>query len=686
MGFLAPWFLGGLAVLGVPVFVHLLRRHVTTPQPVSSLMFFERGTQSSMRHRRLKYLLLFALRFAFVLMIVLAFANPFVRRAAADANGRLLLIVLDHSFSMRAGTRFTDAKEQALALLSAKPHTQKAQIMALGGQLEVLTQPIAEEAQLRSALESIEAGDEHGNFGDLGRGIQPLGNTIRGPIDLHLFSDMQRTAMPANFADMVLPANVTLVLHPVAKGAAPPNWTVESVDAPSELSDPKDPRRSRVKAVVAGFGTPAAVKTVSLVVNGKSIATHKVNVPANGRATVEFAPLDVGYGFNRCEVRIGNGSGGGDDFPADDTSVFAVRRSDPERVLFVHGGSDLRSAAYFGAALNAVARASFVLQSVNAEETTDIDPSKYAFVVLSDAVILPAIFEHTLQFYVAKGGSVLIALGTSAGHGARITLWGGNVQDVHDYARIGSPATIGQVDFSHPVLEQAQPVRDNGGWEEIKIFYAAVVDAGQARVAAKLSDGTPLLLDKPLGEGHLLLFTSGFDNLTNDLPLHPVFVAFVDRTARYLSGSERLSGSRLVDSFVQLHATGQAEGTSANVEVIDPDGHRPLSLSEARTAETIRLQRAGFYQVRFANGRDAVIGVNPDRRESDLQPVTEDVQQLWSESSAGGAAAQTADAKQVVLKYQSISLWWYVMLLALALMIAESALASGYMGTQREEI
>jgi hypothetical protein len=686
MGFLAPWFLGGLAVLGVPVFVHLLRRHVTTPQPVSSLMFFERGTQSSMRHRRLKYLLLFALRFAFVLMIVLAFANPFVRRAAADANGRLLLIVLDHSFSMRAGTRFTDAKEQALALLSAKPHTQKAQIMALGGQLEVLTQPIAEEAQLRSALESIEAGDEHGNFGDLGRGIQPLGNTIRGPIDLHLFSDMQRTAMPANFADMVLPANVTLVLHPVAKGAAPPNWTVESVDAPSELSDPKDPRRSRVKAVVAGFGTPAAVKTVSLVVNGKSIATHKVNVPANGRATVEFAPLDVGYGFNRCEVRIGNGSGGGDDFPADDTSVFAVRRSDPERVLFVHGANDLRSAAYFGAALNAVARASFVLQSVNAEETTDIDPSKYAFVVLSDAVILPAIFEHTLQFYVAKGGSVLIALGTSAGHGARITLWGGNVQDVHDYARIGSPATIGQVDFSHPVLEQAQPVRDNGGWEEIKIFYAAVVDAGQARVAAKLSDGTPLLLDKPLGEGHLLLFTSGFDNLTNDLPLHPVFVAFVDRTARYLSGSERLSGSRLVDSFVQLHATGQAEGTSANVEVIDPDGHRPLSLSEARTAETIRLQRAGFYQVRFANGRDAVIGVNPDRRESDLQPVTEDVQQLWSESSAGGAAAQTADAKQVVLKYQSISLWWYVMLLALALMIAESALASGYMGTQREEI
>src|SRR5258708_31798625 len=40
------WFLGGLIALGVPVFVHLLRRHVTVPRPVRSLMFFERGIQS----------------------------------------------------------------------------------------------------------------------------------------------------------------------------------------------------------------------------------------------------------------------------------------------------------------------------------------------------------------------------------------------------------------------------------------------------------------------------------------------------------------------------------------------------------------------------------------------------------------------------------------------------------------
>ncbi len=704
MGLLAPWFLAGLAGLGVPVFVHLLRRHVTTPRPVGSLMFFERGTQSSTRHRRLRYLLLFALRFALILLLVLAFASPFVRRTATDTSGRLLVIVLDDSFSMRAGTRFADAKQQALALLAAHPRSQKAQVMVLGGQLQILTQPSTDEAQLRSALEGVEPADGHASFGELGRGIRALSESVHTPIDVHLFSDMQRTAMPANFADMVLPPNATLTLHPVARGAAPPNWTVESVDAPAELPDPKDLKRSRVRAEIAGFNTPAATRTVSLVVNGKPVASRRVDVPANGRAAVEFAPLDVAYGFNRCEVRLDAADGASvgrspaDAFPADDASVFAVRRSDPERVLFLHAAGDTRSPLYFGAALAAAAQGAFVLQSLTADQTNDLDPAKYAFVVLSDTTSLPPIFERTLSQYIARGGSVLIALGTAAGRQGTIPLWGSGVQQAHDYVRGGSsPASVAQVDFTHPALEQAQPGRDDGGWSETKFFYAAAVDpnrsASSARVLARLSDGTPLLLDQQLGEGHMLLFTSGFDNLTNDLPLHPVFVAFVDRASRYLSGNERLSGSRLVDSYVQLRAAAEPVGSVASVEVLDPDGKRPLSLAESRTAQTLRLARAGFYQVRLANGRDALLGVNPDRRESDLTPIPEDILALWSGNSAAGPGTENAVAPAPKLAATSaaaatrnMSLWWYVMLLVLLLAVAESALASGYMSIDREQI
>jgi hypothetical protein len=73
MGLFAPWFLAGLVGLAVPLYLHLLRRQTTTPKPVSSLMLFESRTQSSIRHRRLRYFLLLSLRLLLLLLLILAF-------------------------------------------------------------------------------------------------------------------------------------------------------------------------------------------------------------------------------------------------------------------------------------------------------------------------------------------------------------------------------------------------------------------------------------------------------------------------------------------------------------------------------------------------------------------------------------------------------------------------------------
>ena len=63
-----------------------------------------------------------------------------------------------------------------------------------------------------------------------------------------------------------------------------------------------------------------------------------------------------------------------------------------------------------------------------------------------------------------------------------------------------------------------------------------------------------------------------------------------------------------------------------------------LSLTEAAKAQSFQLTRAGFYRIRFANGKDALIGVNPDRRESDLQPMSKDLLELWGVHSTSPAA------------------------------------------------
>ena len=669
MGFFAPWFLAGLAALSLPLYLHLLKKQTRTPKRVSSLMFFESRTQASTRHRRLRYFLLLSLRLLVLLLLILAFANPFVNRdAAANASSRLVLLVVDNSFSMRAGTRLDDAKAAAMTALSAKGGA-RGQVATFGSQLRLMTQPIEDQSALRAAVQSIQPGDGHGTFGELARAVRSMAEAVHTPIELHLFSDMQRGDLAATFSDMALPANVKLIPHAVVSKAEP-TWTVESVEAPGQVWG-KDAKPIHVQAVIAGYGTPAAQRTVSLVVNGKTTATKPVMVPVNGRATVDFPALEVPYGFSRCEVKIDAADG----FPADDLRHFAVERSDPQKALLIHNYGENRSPLYIGAALAAAAQSAFIVESVQANEGADRTPSNYAFIVLSDLSSVPSLLENSLTQYVKAGGSVLIAAGTSAGGRQQIPIFGAHIIETRDYTR--SPdryMAVGSTDSSHPAVAKA----DN--WRGVKFFYALNVDPGDSRVVVRLGDQTPLLLEKRIGEGRVLLLTSGLDNLTNDFPLHPAFVPFIEQTARYLAGAERQGGARPVDAYLDLrNAKGQAQG----VEVTDPQGKRPLTLGESASAQSFQLTEAGYYHLRLANGRQDEVGVNPDPKESNLDIIPEDVMSLWkgngtTESSQGSSAPAPPAKTQE-------KLWWYVMLFVLFSAVAESILASRYLGTQRED-
>jgi hypothetical protein len=670
MGLFAPWFLAALAGLALPLYLHLLRRQTSKPKAVSSLMLYESRPQSSIRHRRLRYFFLLSLRLLLLLLLILAFADPFINRdTAAFASNRLVLLVVDNSFSMRAGTRLADAKDAAMSVLAGKGAAH-AQVAAFGSQLRLMTQQIEDQSALRAAVQAIQPGDGHGNFGELARDVRAMADSAHTPIEFHLFSDMQRTDLAATFSDLALPSNVKLVTHAVVSKAQP-NWTVESVDAPGQVWG-KDVKPVHVQAVIAGYGTPAAQRTASLVVNGKTTATKTVAVPANGRATVDFPALEAPYGFSRCEVKID----GADGFPADDLRRFAIERSDPQKALLIHNYGDNRSPLYVGAALSAAAQSAFILESINVSEAADRKPSNYAFIILSDLNSMPSLLENSLTQYVRDGGSVLIAAGTSAGSRSQIPIFGAHVIETRDYSRIPDRyMAVGSSDTSYPSVAKAD------GWLGVKFFYALDVDPTGGRVIVRLGDQTPLLLEKRIGEGRVVLLTSGLDNLTNDFPLHPAFVPFIEQTARYLAGSERQGGARPVDAYLELrNAREQAQG----VEVTDPEGKRPLTLGEAASAQSFQLTEAGYYQLRLANGRENEVGVNPDPKESNLDVIPDEVLALW-QSKPSQSSQESSTPSPATRGKTPQTLWWYVMLLVLAFAVGESVLASNYLGTQREE-
>ncbi len=222
MGLFAPWFLAGLVGVALPLYLHLLKKLKTHAQ-AGALADVLRVSHGKLDASSPAALLLAAIAEARVPGAVDSRLRQSVHQSQcgrAFASNRLVLLVVDNSFSMRAGTRLADAKAAAMRVLSGKG-AARAQVAAFGSQLRLMTpQPIEDQSALRAAVQAIQPGDGHGNFAELARAVRAMAESVHTPIELHLFSDMQRSELAGTFSDMALPANVQLVTHAVAATAA----------------------------------------------------------------------------------------------------------------------------------------------------------------------------------------------------------------------------------------------------------------------------------------------------------------------------------------------------------------------------------------------------------------------------------------------------------------------------------
>jgi Aerotolerance regulator N-terminal/von Willebrand factor type A domain len=655
VGLLSPWFLAGLAAVGLPLWLHLLRQFKRNPHFFSSLMFFERRVQSSVRHRRLRYLILLALRIGLLVLLALAFANPFVNRISAMAGRRkLTLITIDRSFSMRAGDRMLAAKAAAHAVVDGLHGQDLAQIAAMDSHLETQTGYESDKNLLNAAIDSITASDHASSYGEFARALRVIDQGSTGlRLDVHFISDMQQTSMPSDFRDLQLGPHTALQLH--TGGASKiPNWAVENVTVAAQVYDPK---QTRLTATVAGWQTPAVSRRIDLVLNSKVIASKQVSVPANGRAQAEFLGFDVPYGASRGEVRMESQDG----LPADDSYPFSILRADPRPVLFLYAGGRSREAFYYKSALESSTSTGLVVQSAPAEQAANLDLSKYAYLVLSDVTDLD------LNAYLTKGGAALILLGPDSARLGKVTLTGDSVSS--DRTTQGA----GYVD------EQSAALAGAGKFQNVQFFQSLrLMPKPAARIIAKLADGAPLLVEERLGEGRVLIFAGMLDNTTTDFPLHASFLPFVVQSGHYLAGAEEKQSSVVAGSPVVLR---RSRDQTTAADVVSPDGKHALSLSDASNALGFQLDNDGFYEVQSADGRRSLFAVHADRRESDLTTLPPETLVLWRNTGNAAAAGDGATLQRQTVPY---SLWRYLLILVLIGALVESLFASRYLKQGRQ--
>ncbi|HEX5418385.1 MAG TPA: BatA domain-containing protein, partial [Gammaproteobacteria bacterium] len=544
MSLLAPAFLAGIAAIALPIWLHRLSAENPNRQRFTSLMFLEAGEPRRVLAKKLQYLLLLALRIAALVLLALAFAQPawlHPPRAAGAKAAKLHIIVMDTSESMSYGDRWQRAEREARNVLDSLGSADRVELVAAGRVPVIVTQPTSDPAAVRRALATLKPGVFHVDYGRLMRSLDGVLTGVNRPVVLDIVTDAQKSAMPARFAELAPHRPAELAIHNVA-AAAPENWAVESFTG--------SPVTGELAATVRSFAKNPATKTLAIELNGRRVASRSVTVKPGGSADVKFDPLDLDAGGNRVTAVLEPGDG----LSLDDRRFLALKRPEPRNVLIVSGsGGNGREDLFVDAALKTLATLAIKPQTVAPARLGDAKLDSASFVIVTDAGALAAADVDMLKTYVQSGGAVLLALGRDASTLPAIPITGEQVRSMGAMPGQGGYLSIGSADLSHPAVQGLDELRS------AKFFrYVALTPTPDDHVLVELENGAPLLIERQLGSGQVLLFTSTLDREWNDLPVQPVFVPFIAGLANQLLGSAGFSNQAELGSMLSVQSMGLA--------------------------------------------------------------------------------------------------------------------------------
>ena len=239
--------------------------------------------------------------------------------------------------------RWRQALVQARQLIESMPATDEAQIVGAGDLVEVVAGPSADKSVLLAGLQALKPGVSRMDYGELLAAVSGLVRESAGLVQLHLISDMQQTALPTKFSDLVPEVGAGLMLYDVSE-TNEANWAIVAV---------RHDKTNRELAVdVHGFQTPQTDKTISATVNGARVQSQQMLIPAadGAQARLALADLELVTGFNRIQVMMQPDDG----LAVDDTHFLVLEHDTPKRILFLTAGRDQQEAVYFETAVQAL--------------------------------------------------------------------------------------------------------------------------------------------------------------------------------------------------------------------------------------------------------------------------------------------------------------------------------------------
>ncbi len=640
--FLSPFFLifAGIGA-SIPLVLHLMQNRRKIQMPFPTLRFLKLAEKHSSRRIRLENFLLWLLRTLIMALLGLAFAMPMIRAKGLGWLGeapRDVAIVLDASYSMNyrtgRGVVWDNALDAARTLIEGLSDKDRFCIYLAREQPEALVaEPVGNKQEGISRLKTLTPGTTTSRLAPaVTAAMKALRKSeTRREREIHIITDNQALPWQSFAAEKGGAAAAgdaaqwsaeqldkqTAVFISMLGVPKPENTAVTSVELqPTVVRKGAD---IRVTASLKRTGAPADT-TTTLFIDDREAGRRSMRAGDPDAAAPSFMlpPLSVGTHTARIQTPE-------DNLPIDDSFHFIIRVLDEMPSLVVGSPDDT---LFIRTALRTGFGRPSAVTTVTADQVTDKPLSNFACVILCNAIPLPGQAIAAVEDYVKGGGLLVIFPGMKATADAykAWTCLPGVPSAVADVPLGQQNRTLTWDKPQHPLVRPlregiavpALAIRRHLVWKDVHEATDRLVSMGAEQ---------PFLLDRPFGDGRVLMFAVAADRTWSDFPLSPFYLPLILQCADY-SGATGAKAPFVwaTDALSLSERFPDLKGTPT---LLAPDS-QPVSIrSSVVQARTVmiaeNLTQPGIYRMSTGDTPTPLpaLAVNLPRGESDLTPIPE---------------------------------------------------------------
>ena len=703
---------GGLAAVGVavPIIIHLLHQRHRRRTDWAAMELLRRALVIRSGQIRLEDLLLLFLRCLVLALVAFALVRPTVEDKTANflagEQSVGMVIAIDASYSMAYGKhekRMDAAMSRVSDIISTARPSTSVTIVLLGDQPRTLLRGAKyEEQRINEALKDVQPFPERLN---LERSLKEVSSLIEeleaSVIECYFVTDAQENDWKdlSNQAKADLDAigeasNLFLVPVKLFDGE---NLAVMKFGYSSGSLGPGG--TARFTTEIKNFDSqPNGGSVATLLIDGQPESAQRLGTIDAGQTKVVsfFASLDL-EGKAKLSVSLS-----ADTLKQDNFRHTVVESKKQVRILCVDGepatSNNENSSEIFWLAKalelkqaggsGPVSAIRINWRDLEAETFEDFDIIALANVSKVDQV------SGRLTEFVSEGGGLMIFAGDLVEaesynnnlRGQEVNLLPGEIIEPLSFGEESSTDeatggfwTLGPIQSGHVLARLAEKIPEEGRNSARFQRYLKVEPDANATTILSLSESSqPLLLEKRVGDGTVLMFTTTADRAWSNLAVQPLFPILMQQAVTHMT-SRPGQNDFLVGDSPKLPVSGQEVGASVNLTA--PDGSsRQVTLTEPKpgvAACPIEANDAGFFTVEAEDSSTIALAVNVDPRESETQGIqVADLEQVVAGSKSRIIPREAKNlANEVKESRKGMEISRTLLILALAIFILQGFLA-----------